>query len=107
MRRKGLLSGALESLIGQTKPSSNDAAPNIDYPQPAEKISTGHYAIRISGCQAECEVAVDDGDWQACRSADGFCWYDWTPREPGRHRISVRARGGNRWLKAQRTCQVN
>lgn len=106
MRRKGLLSGALAGLIGRTKQDSQDAGPNIDYPQAGEKVLAGHYAIRISGCTAECEVAIDDGEWQPCRSADGFNWYDWTPIAAGRYRISARVRGGNKWIKVQRTCEV-
>jgi hypothetical protein len=82
------------------------AAPNIDFPQAGEKVAPGHYAIRISGCQGECQAAIDDGEWQACRTEDGYCWYDWSPQAAGRHRIQVRARNGNKWLKTQRTCEV-
>jgi len=48
----------------------------------------------------------NDGDWQSCRSADGFCWHDWYPEQPGTHRISARVRSGNKWVKAHRTCRV-
>ena len=101
MRRKGSLLESLSGLIGQT-----GVGPSIDYPQAGEKVSPGHYSIRISGCQGECQAAIDDGEWQACRTSDGYCWYDWQPQEAGRHRITVRARSGSKWLKTQRTCDV-
>ena len=80
--------------------------PTIDYPQAGEKVQRGHYSIRISGCAGECQAAIDEGDWQSCRVADGFHWYDWSPEKPGSHRISVRVRSGKKWVKTQRTCRV-
>lgn len=107
MKKKTFLSARLSGM-GQTseeKPTGHECTLCIDYPQAGEKVQAGHYAIRISGCAAKCQVMIDDGEWQTCRSADGFCWYDWAP-EAGRHKIAVRARAGNKWLKAQRTCDV-
>ena len=101
MRRKGFLSGILPGLAGDSA-----VAPDIDYPEAGEKVARGHYAIRVSGCQGECQVAIDDGEWQTGRCADGFCWHDWSPEQPGTHRISARIRAGNKWVKSQRTCRV-
>jgi hypothetical protein len=80
--------------------------PGIDYPQQGEKVQVGHYAVRISGCTGECQVSIDDGDWQNCRNAEGFWWYDWSADQPGTHRISVRTRIGAAWVKTNRSCNV-
>jgi len=79
----------------------------IDYPQIGEKVARGHYTIRISGCEGECQITIDGtGDWQNCRCDGGFQWYDWNPTEAGAHRISIRTRVGHKWVKADRTCRV-
>jgi len=80
---------------------------SIDYPQVGEKVACGHYAIRISGCEGECQITIDGtGDWQNCRCDGGFNWFDWNPTETGAHRISVRTHVANKWVKADRTCRV-
>ena len=94
--------GSLSTIV----PGEKLSKPDIDYPQIGEKVARGHYAIRISGCAGKCEVAIDDGTWRSCRCADGYCWYDWYPTEIGRHRICARVRSGNKWLKVQRTGEV-
>ena len=108
MRRKPLLSTRIPVLSqpGEVKPAVQQSKLSIDYPQAAENVQRGHYSIRISGCLNECQVAIDDGEWQPCRSAEGFSWYDWYPEQPGTHRISVRVRSGNKWVKTQRACRV-
>lgn len=104
MGRKGLLSTVIPGLnkTGEEKHSTL----SIDYPQVGEKVACGHYAIRISGSEGECQAAIDGGEWQSCRSADGYSWYDWCPTETGEHRISVRTRIGSRGVNAERTCRV-
>ena len=104
MRSNGLLSGII--LWWSRTFGGKLSKPSIDYPQAGDKVTRGRYAVRISGCAGECQAAIDGGDWQPCRSADGYCWYDWCPAETGRHRISVRARVGNAWVKDERTCRV-
>jgi len=108
VRRKESVSTIIpgSSLPGDGKPAVQQSQLGIDYPQAGEPVARGHYAIRISGCDGECQVSIDDGDWQSCRSADGYWWYDWCPTETGRQRISARVRSGNKWLKVQRTCEV-
>ena len=101
MRRKGLLSEIMLGLGGQAS-----MAPNIDYPRPGDIVWAGHYAIRISGCKGECQVAIDEGAWLPCRVNDGFHWFDWDATAPGRHRIMLRAKIGNKWFRAQRSCEV-
>ena len=108
MRRHGVLSSIIPGMkpAGEEKTSLPQNKFDIDYPQASETVARGHYAIRISGCEGECHVSIDEGDWQPCRSAEGFCWFDWNPTQTGRHRLSARTRSGNKWLKAQRTCEV-
>ena len=85
MQIKRLLSKIIPSL-GQT----GQNALSIDYPQAGENVARGHYAIRISGCEGECQITIDGtGVWQSCRCDGGYCWYDWNPVETGAHRISV------------------
>jgi len=100
MKKKGWLSGII---AGMKEPASQIS---IDYPQPGENVSVGHYAVRISGCKGECEVAIEDGEWQPCRPDGGHCWLDWSPTKPGTYRILARVRDGNKWVKIQRTCRV-
>jgi len=93
-------------LSGKVFKTGRGSALSIDYPQAGESVGRGHYAVRVSAGGGECEISIDDGPWQACRSADGFSWYDWSPEQTGSHRISVRTRVGNGWVKTDRTCKV-
>jgi len=79
---------------------------HIDYPLADETVKRGRYTIRISGGTEECHVAIDDGGWQSCRSADGYSWYDWCPTETRAHRISARTRIGNKLVETEKTCSV-
>ena len=108
MRRKESVSTIIpgSSLPGDGKPAVQQSQLGIDYPQAGEKVFCGHYAIRISGHEGECQVAIDDGDWRSCRWADGYSWFDWIPAKKGRHHISARTRVGNKWVKADRACNV-
>ena len=108
VRVKGLWSRIIPGLgrAGDEKTKMN-IKPRIDYPQADEKVSCGHYAIRISGCEGECQITIDGtGVWENCRRDGGYCWYDWNPAGTGAHRISIRARVGNQWVKEDRTCRV-
>jgi len=108
VRRNELLSKIIPGLnhTGEEKPAVQQSKLSIDYPQAGEKVARGQYAIRISGCEGECQVAINDDEWQSCRSTDGYSWYDWSPTDAGRHRVSARVRSGNKWFKVQRTCEV-
>lgn len=107
MRNKGLLSVKIPGLrkTVQEKPVSCEKL-CIDYPQQGETVCRGHYAVRISGGNGESQVAIDSGTWQECRADGGYHWYDWFPETPGRHSISVRSRVNNKWIKTERTCDV-
>lgn len=79
----------------------------VDYPKVGELVARGHYAVRISGCQGDCQIAFTGAtDWQNCRRDGAYHWFDWNPTETGAHRISVRTRVENNWVKFDRNCRV-
>lgn len=81
----------------------------IDFPREGEQVRPGHYAVRIAaGGARRVEVAINGGEWQACRSSVGYFWYDWRPEEPGRQELVARARSGKgRARKAEvRSCRI-
>jgi hypothetical protein len=114
------LGGARSGLIGRLKglqPSSKASpktspAPqwvNVDYPRPSDKVSKGHYAVRVHAPWAnEAQVSLNGTSWSACRSDVGFFWYDWHPERSGIQKIYARARNGaGAWTKAEtRECEV-
>ena len=63
----------------------------IDYPQENEIINHPNNTIKI-GTNVNCkvEVSIDKGDWQPCRFAEGFWWYDWLNCSSGKHKIAAR-----------------
>ena len=107
MRKKGLLSVRIPGLSKtvEEKPAACTKV-NIEYPQQGERVQRGHYAIRISAGEAECQAAIDGSDWQSCRGDAGFCWFDWYPEKSGTHTISVRTRVNGKWAKIERVCDV-
>jgi hypothetical protein len=107
VRKKGLLSVKIPGLSRsvEEKPAAKSKV-SIDYPQEGELVHRGHYSIRISGGNGECQAAVDGTDWQNCRSDAGFSWFDWFPESAGTHRITVRSRVSGKWVKTERVCDV-
>lgn len=84
-------------------------APVIDYPCEGDTIYSGHYAVRVSMDGADAvELALDGGEWQPCRSAAGYYWFDWQTEIPGPHRLMARSRTGKgRWRNSDsRSCLV-
>ena len=78
-----------ESISGVHNEKSNDFV-TIDYPQPKETINHPSYTIKIStNTNSKVFVSID-GDWQTCRFADGYWWYDWSNYTPGKHEIMAR-----------------
>ena len=65
---------------------------SLDYPRQDETITGRHYAIRVGAPldAQKVEVAIDQGDWQACRQSAGYWWFDWTGYENGEHEITAR-----------------
>ena len=65
----------------------------IDYPQENEVITHPSYAIRIGASgNGVVEVSIDGGEWNYCRYALGFWWFDWANYPGGTHRIIARLR---------------
>lgn len=63
----------------------------IDYPVENDIISGNAYVLRI-GASADgyVEVSFNNGEWQLCRFASGYWWYDWTYFKSGNYTIKVR-----------------
>lgn len=67
----------------------------VDHPQNNEIVSGLHYAIRIGASNTgSVDLSIDNGDWQACRNAAGFWWFDWGYFTPGTHKITARLQDG-------------
>jgi hypothetical protein len=107
VRKKGLLSVKIPGLSKAVaeKPVTRSKV-SIDYPQEGERVHCGHYAIRITAGDGECQASINDGEWQSCRTDAGYSWFDWFPEKPGSQHITVRARVNGKWVKAERVCDV-
>lgn len=82
----------------------------VDYPEADERIGSSHYTIRL-GLHADAnrvEVSIDDSDWQPCRQAVGYWWYDWSGYQPGSHEIVARVhlRDGHTFTTSPRQVRV-
>lgn len=65
----------------------------IDHPSDGEIVNGLHYAIRIGASDnAAVEIAFDGSEWQPCRQAAGYWWFDWGYFVPGVHTINARLR---------------
>ncbi len=65
----------------------------VDYPKENETITTPNYTIRIGASEGSAvEVSIDAGNWESCRPAEGYWWYDWADYAPGFHLIRARIR---------------
>ena len=64
----------------------------IDYPKNNEVIThKHHYAIRIGTPNpGVVEVSIDNGEFQKCRFASGYWWYDWHNISEGEHILIAR-----------------
>lgn len=82
----------------------------IDYPVEGDRISCGHYAIRIgSSPDGYVELSFNDGEWHPCRYDDGFWWFDWVYFTPGDYKLAARmvdANGNVVYETAPRKCKV-
>lgn len=65
---------------------------SVDFPQEGERIAAPQYTLRLSCPEnvRKVEVAIDDGEFQACRQAAGHWWYDWAGYEDGAHEVVAR-----------------
>jgi len=88
-----------ETIVGRRRHQMTTAIMNqalyIDYPAVGEVLNSSYYTFRLSVPEevSYVEISVDRGPWQACRSACGFWWADWSGFEPGAHTLSARAVG--------------
>ncbi|MCL2389602.1 MAG: hypothetical protein FWC85_04395 [Elusimicrobia bacterium] len=63
----------------------------LDHPVHNETIFGNHYAIRIGASQdGFVEISFNKGEWQPCRYAAGYWWFDWEYFMPGNYTIAVR-----------------
>ena len=86
-------------IVTKSSPAAKKAAAqelqvSVDYPQQDEGITSREYTVRVGVTPAaeKVEVAIDRGPWLACRSAEGYWWYDWSGYGPGRHEAVARVR---------------
>ena len=95
---------------GTKKKAASPTAVLIDFPKEGETVFPGHYAIRIAAQpNAHVECCINEGDWTACRTADGFYWFDWFPNQAGESKITVRFKDEKgRWkTSTKRTCVIS
>ncbi len=82
----------------------------VDYPQEGEHIPLGSYSIRVGAASAEiAEIAVNGKAWNKCRPAEGYYWFDWSPKKPGPARIVARIKSlkGKVSRSIERRCVVD
>ncbi|HAH06828.1 MAG TPA: hypothetical protein DCM05_09935 [Elusimicrobia bacterium] len=73
----------------------------VDYPQEKERITSREYTFRITARAANrVEISIDDGEWRACRQAEGHWWYDWAGYMSGKHQAIARIQPQNDGQKA-------
>ena len=66
----------------------------IDYPVEKETIFGDVYVIRIgSSFDGFVEISFNDGEWQPCRFASGYWWFDWMYYKSGNYKIVARLIG--------------
>ena len=83
--------------------------PIVDYPQQGEAIAPSDYTIRIAAPAGNhVEVSIDGSEWQSCRMAAGYYWFDWHSPSKGTHTIVVRSKSAEgRAVKSfPRTCRA-
>jgi len=63
----------------------------IDHPCEKENISGNEYVIRIgASMDGYVEISFNDSEWQPCRFASGYWWFDWKYFQPGNIKINAR-----------------
>lgn len=79
----------------------------VDYPQERECITSPDYTFRIeAGTAGRVEISIDANEWQPCRKADGYWWYDWSGYMSGKHQAVARIQPQNDGQKStSHTCR--
>ncbi|MFA7074573.1 MAG: hypothetical protein WC234_05245 [Endomicrobiaceae bacterium] len=68
----------------------------IDHPCEHEVISGSDYVIRIGASfDGYVEISFNGGEWQPCRFASGYWWFDWMYYKAGDCKISARLVGND------------
>lgn len=63
----------------------------IDHPCEKENISSSEYVIRIgASMEGYVEISFNDSEWEPCRFAAGYWWFDWQYYQLGNVKISAR-----------------
>ncbi len=66
----------------------------IDYPVEKETIFGDVYVIRIGASfDGFVEISFNNGEWQPCRFASGYWWFDWMYYKAGDYKITARLIG--------------
>ena len=66
----------------------------IDYPVEKETIFGDVYVIRIGASfDGFVEISFNNGEWQPCRFASGYWWFDWMYYKAGDYKIKARLIG--------------
>lgn len=80
-----------EQFAGKTSPVESIS---IDYPEESEIVDHPTYTYRIRAPKTAdlVEIRLDQGQWQPCRRAVGYWWFDWSGYGPGRYQAEVRSR---------------
>lgn len=73
---------------------NNNSYVVIDYPVENDIISSGSvYVLKIGASNdfnAYVEVSFNDGEWNLCRFASGYWWYDWSFFQAGKYTVKAR-----------------
>ena len=82
--------------VAQTKvmEENNNSYIIIDYPVEKETIFGDVYVIRIGASfDGFVEISFNNGEWQPCRFASGYWWFDWMYYKSGDYKITARLIG--------------
>ncbi len=82
---------AQEKVMQQEINNNNNSYVIIDHPVENETIYGDNYVLRIGASfDGYVEVSFNDGEWQPCRFASGYWWYDWMYYKSGNVKIVAR-----------------
>ncbi len=78
----------------------------VDYPQESERVTSPEYTFRVAARAASrVEISIDHNEWQPCRQAGGYWWYDWSGYMSGKHQAIARIQPQNDGQQStSRTC---
>jgi hypothetical protein len=90
-----------------TRESAVAAEITMDYPQEKERITSPEYTFRVAARAASrVEISIDGTDWQACRPASGYWWFDWSGYMSGEHQAVAKIQPQNDGQKStSETCR--